>query len=420
MNISAKHISTKRPLYILPIYILCMLVMVSDYKVVSNIVGSITTLLTILFLIVNKNNNYSSFEKKNVSYVFIFLIFYVLTSLFNFNMYPFFTGFIVYLMVLTPFFLFLYIYHTKNVKFMKILLVCFVIIWNIFVFLCFKTCLEFPNLARYMASHRELFIDVINGGGYPIGYGSAILTTYLFTHILNGSFKGLLVKLFVIIEIVFMIMTILVINSFIILLSLLVGLFVAFINRFAKTANSKFFYYCFFGVVLLIVYINIASILIYVLNNIDNSFWNKRLSESYATIVLERNSNHVDERERVYQISLNGIAESPIIGNGYKFGNVFNKDEANGVGNHSTLLDTLAQFGLIGGIPVLLFLLYPLRNAIRKKEDYTYLIPFYVMSCLNPTFKCYHVMLIIYLIIPLMQLFLPTPKYNNYANIRNI
>ena len=150
----------------------------------------------------------------------------------------------------------------------------------------------------------------------------------------------------------------------------------------------------------------------YLIKNTQDEFWNRRWTESYEALILDQNSSHVDKREMVYQLSIDGIIESPIFGNGYKFGNVFNKDESYGVGNHSTVIDTLAQFGIVGGIPLLLFLLYPLINARRKQEDFTYLVPFYVMSCLNPTLRCYHVMVIIYLIIPCAQYLLNKDNYS--------
>ena len=200
-----------------------------------------------------------------------------------------------------------------------------------------------------------------------------------------------------------MIITVLVINSFIILLSMLVGIIVSTINRISSISGSKIISYMLFLSIFIIFCFNIRGILNFLIENTENDFWSKRWTETYASVVLGQNSNHVDTRNYVYQVSIDGFCKSPIVGNGYKFGNIFEKDNMVWVGNHSTFWDTLAHFGLIGGIPLFVFLLYPLRRARKDGEDLVYLLPFYIMLCLNPVLNCYHVMLIIYLIIPCLQ-----------------
>ena len=120
--------------------------------------------------------------------------------------------------------------------------------------------------------------------------------------------------------------------------------------------------------------------------------------------VFVHRQGHVDERERVYQISIDGFIKSPVFGNGYKNGNAFESEGTNGIGNHSTVLDSLSQFGIIGALPLFLFLLYPWRRARSKGEDWGYIIPFFIMACLNPVIKCFHLMVILFLIIPCMEM----------------
>ena len=390
---------------LMPVYVLCMLVMISDYKAISNLVGSITTIIALLIIIFNKKYNYSRIERGGFYYICFFLLFYSSTSIFHFEAHSWFTGVMVYVMVFTPFLVLLHLQHTENIASMKFLVFCFIIIWDVFLVLCFTTCLVFPGLARMMASQRTLFLDVINGGGYPMGYGSAILATYLLSKLLHGEFKGIVVKVFVVAEILFMAMTILVINSFIIIFSFLTGSLLVVVSIVTRSRKSAVLSYCLTGIILLVIGLNIGGILKLLMENTQDEFLQKRWEEVYYSVAEDENSNHVDAREYVYQKSIAGFINSPIIGNGYKTGNVYtnNKDEDSGIGNHSSVLDALAQFGLIGGIPLLLFLLYPLKFAKIKKYDLLHLVPFYIMSCLNPTIRCYHVMLIVYLIIPSME-----------------
>ena len=398
--------------FLLPVYVLCMLVMISDYKIVSNFVGSITTLIALCIIFFEKKYNFTRIERRSVLCISFFLLFYTVTSLFQFDAHSWFTGVMVYMMVFTPFLVLLHLQHTENVESINYLVFCFIIIWNIFLSLCFTTCIAYPGLARAMASQRTLFVDVINGGGYPMGYGSAILATYLFSKLLHGEIKGKLTMILVIAEILFMSMTIFVINSFIIIFSLITGVLLVAVSKVAKSRKSAIFSYSMTGIILLVIGLNISEILKYLKDNTEDELLQKRWEEIYYSVEEDENSNHVDAREYVYQKSIDGFWDSPIIGNGYKTGNVYsnNKDEDSGIGNHSSVLDALAQFGLIGGIPLLLFLLYPMKYAKTRKLDMLYLVPFYIMLCLNPTIRCYHVMLIVYLIIPSMENLLKEKK----------
>lgn len=400
---------------LLPVYVLCMLVMISDYKAISNLVGSLTTITALLFVFINKRYNYSRLERSCFFYICFFLLFYTLTSLFQFEAHSWFTGVMVYVMVFTPFILLIHLQHTENVAFMNYLVFCFIIIWNVFLVLCFTTCLAYPGLARAMASQRTLFLDVVNGGGYPMGYGSAILATYLLSKLLRGEFKGTVVKVLVVAEIVFMLITILVINSFIIIFTFLTGSLLVVVSKVTMTRKSAILSYCFIGVILLVIGLNIGGILKFLMTNTQDEFLQKRWEEVYYSVEENSNSNHVDAREYVYQKSIDGFINSPLIGNGFKSGNVYsqNKDEDSGIGNHSSVLDALAQFGLIGGVPLLLFLFYPFKLSKIKNFDRLHLIPFYIMSCLNPTIRCYHVMLIVYLIIPSMETIFNEKKLKN-------
>lgn len=384
-------------------YTMCMLAMISDYKVLCNIVGSITTIVTLLYLLLNKARGVQPLEKRTKLFAILFLSYFTITSLFQFDVQQWGINFMVYLMVITPFFLNTHLELNRELKLTKTFVYSFFVIWNVFLVLCFVSCLLIPNLARMMAAERGSFYSVINGGGYYMGNGSAILIAYLFNSLLKGEIKGKLLKLLSVLEILLMIATILVINSFVIFVSMIVGLTFVTINGCFKSRNYKILSYLLFSIVGVVIYVNLSSILGYIINNTNNEFWNKRFEETYEAVVNDDNSAHVDSREAVYQISIEGIISSPIFGNGYKTGNAFDTEGRGGVGNHSSILDSLAQFGVIGSLPLFLFLFYPLLRARDRKERWEHLIPFFIMAFLNPVFKCFHVMVILFLIIPSIE-----------------
>jgi hypothetical protein len=313
------------------------------------------------------------------------------------------TTLLIYLMAFTPFFYNTNLSIKKDSAQMRTLVVAFFIIWNVFLYLCFTTCIEIPNLARMMTSDRGSYSSIINGGGYYMGYGSSILTTYLYSKLIWGEFRKPITRLAIVLEIFFMIATILVINSYIILISMVAGIVVASIDRIARTAQSQFFSYFIASILLLILLFNYTGVLKFLSGTVSNEFWNSRIVETYESAVFSEDSDHVGERERVYQISIDGFFKSPLFGNGYKNGNVYEGEGHNNIGNHSTVLDSLSQFGIIGSIPLFLFLLYPLRKRRRDGGAWVHLVPFLVMAFLNPVLKCYHVMLILFLIIPSLE-----------------
>ena len=315
-------------LFIAFVYLLCMLALISDYKALSNLIGSITSAITLLFIIATPKKRNAPLERKTVLYLFLFLAYFIVSSFANFNPNKWGVTIMVYIMVFTPFFLFSHLCRVNDYALSKYLVSGFFVIWTFFLVLCFWTCYQIPDLARMMASERATYYNIINGGGYYMGYGSAILTPYLFNSLLKGEIKNSWMRVFVVLEIALMIATVLVINSYVTLVALVAGLVLVVINRIAKTSNSKIFSYVIIGGLLLILYLNSASVLSYLISKTENEFWNRRLEETYDSVVNKDDSEHVDERERVYQISWKGFLQSPLFGNGYKNGNAYEGEGA--------------------------------------------------------------------------------------------
>ena len=395
-------IAVKDKLIFIPLVSLLMGFMISDYKVLCNLVGSIATLMLLIYTQGYCGDDY--YENKNTRYYVLFLVYYTITSLFNLNIYSWFVYLLFYLILFCPFILYRYIENSRNISLVKVILVIFFVIWTVFCILSVKSCIEVPDLARLMAAYRPSFKNVINGGGYPMGYGAVILSTHLLYLILNNKIKSRLIRWLVFGELILMLFMVMLINSFIILCGLLIGYGIIILNRITKNSKSRLFTYFFFGIVAIVVCVFIGEILLFIADNTTDDFWHKRWMETYNSIINGNDSNHVEERQLMYQISFDSFLQSPIFGVGYKFGNVFSLGDFTYIGNHSTIIDSLAQYGIIGATPLFLFLLYPLKRNIMLGHDSSYLVPFALMSCLNPIFHNFHPILIVYLIIPLTQL----------------
>ena len=109
-----------------------------------------------------------------------------------------------------------------------------------------------------------------------------------------------------------------------------------------------------------------------VLGQGDFSKWNEASSGRFERIPL----------------SINTFIDSPFVGVGEYSGNI---------SGHSAFIDAFAQFGLLGGIPVAIILIFYMKLAVRvsRKESeiswtmaacVSLLIMFFIMSFLNPIF----------------------------------
>lgn len=384
---------------VFPIISILMLFMISDYKVLCNLVGSACSMALIALTIGNYNNEI--FDEKNTKFYALFLLYYTLTSLFAFNFYSWVTYLLIYITLFIPFLILRFIIRINDVFLAKLIVSIFFVIWTAFCLISIKSSLEFPDIARLMCAYRPEFKDVINGGGYPMGYGAAILSAYLYYRLINGQVYSKYLKIIIVVELAIMFYMVTLINSFIILLSLLAGYVAVSINRFVNSRN-KHAMYLGIAAFALIGYLLMGPFLQFMMSNTENDFWRKRWTETYYSLYEGKNSNHIDDRQERYDISLYGISESPIIGNGYRNGNGFDGDSVY-IGNHSTLLDSLAQYGIIGSLPLFLYLLYPYRRNKRLGLDSSYLVPYGLMAVLNPIFNFFHVTVILFLIIPLLQ-----------------
>lgn len=386
------------------LFIINMIIMISDYKVICNYIGVVISSLLIVFILCAQH---FSFERRNIIICVIsFIIYYIITSLI--------TGEIGKTIISVAYFnieflvLFFAIFLDKKEivdahfvrKADRIILFYFFLTWNLFCIISIYHYLKTPDLARLMAAYRSEYKNLIIGGGYPMAYGSVVLCTYLFYKLVNKDIPKKYM-FFSVLEILLMITVVYLTNSFICLLTMTLG----FIICFAKsTMRGTLFIFSviFFCILAIIVYIYLEKILLFLLNHIQNDFIESRLQELYNEIVLDDTSFHLDKRASLYKMSINSFLNHPIFGVGYTYGNDSTLHRMNGIGSHSTLLDTLGQFGIIGSIPFYVIILYPIYRNHRNKENSLYLITFLIMLALNPSFSTFHLVLVVYLIIPII------------------
>ena len=384
-----------------------MAVMVSDYKAICNKVGAVCTLLLMLLLIYYYHGklSYPRLERRLMLSVVLFLSYFTLTSLIKGSIANTVESVIYYLIEFSSIFMILYFEKNGDNEGQKILLVIFFFLWDVFCLLSIYTYIKSPSIARLMAAYRSSYSSMIIGGGYPLAYGSAILGVYLLQNIIEYKNQNRNFRIAAIAEIALLTILVYFTDSFVILVSMLLGYLLCI---FRHTFKGSFYIISMVSlfVITLVIFFNIQSVLEWLLNINNNDFIEKRLYEWYNLVANDVTSYHLDKRSGLYEMSIQTFLQHPIIGVGYKFGNLGSLQRTFGVGAHSTILDSLAQYGLVGSIPLFSIILYPFHRNGEKKYSSIYLLVFAFMLFLNPCFTTYHCLLIVYLIVPLLQKFL--------------
>lgn len=383
-----------------------MAVMVSDYKAISNKVGAICSIL-IMLLLLYYNKGYIRCNKNEGRLyicIFLFLLYYTATSLLGGNFSNTFESVLYFLIEFSSIFIVVYMREDGEKKDAqkKLLINLFFVVWDIFCVAAIVTYIRTPNLARLMAAYRSSYSSLIIGGGYPMAYGSAVLGVYLFQSILQHADLSRKYRVFAIFEIILLTVLVYLTNSFVILVAMLLGFVLCFFRHTLK--GSLYILSVILLVTLsLIVYFNLEGILEWILKVNNNEFIEKRIFELYNLVANDVTSYHLNKRSDLYTMSFTSFLQHPIFGVGYTFGNVGSLQRLNGIGAHSTILDALGQYGLVGSVPLFGIILFPFVKNKELKYSSIYLLPFLFMLFMNPCFTTYHFILVSYLIIPLIQ-----------------
>ena len=195
--------SKVKTLSVLNILILVnMTVMISDYKIISNKVGAVCTLLIMFLLLIYNHGkvSYQKFESRLVLSIFAFLTYYTATSLINGSVVNLFETLLYFLIEFSSIFIYLYFLKKGSLANQNILLLIFFIVWDFFCIIAIINYLSTPNLARLMAAYRASYASLIIGGGYPMAYGSAILSVYLLQTFLENKYIGGIYRFLIILE----------------------------------------------------------------------------------------------------------------------------------------------------------------------------------------------------------------------------
>ena len=272
--------------------------------------------------------------------------------------------------------------------------------------------MRYPSAARTLAADYYAFDNIAIGGGYSIAFGASILAVFLFELLLRKrSYDRRLFLRFLVLFVLFEFLLIKT-ESTTTLIASLVGIISAplvLAYRSNNVKGGKIIVTALLMIALLIFVINKneigRSIVQLTMNSTDNVMMRRfnriGLKLQYQG-VMTGYTNYVDERFSTITSSWNTFLKHPILGVGYKCGNIYSLLPQYGVGTHSELFDTLAQHGIIGSVFWLMFIYRSIRGQLRHGNSKAWIYPFIIMLIFNP-FRSFHGFVVLFFIIPVME-----------------
>ena len=364
----------------------------------------------------------NSFSKAIVTPSFLFLLLFVL--------YYFFTGVLkgglIYTLEYVAVYLFLYgvtvqwrYYQLRNrVREIRLIVIALLVAFGVFAISAILFYLRNPSAARTLAADFYAFNNIAIGGGYPIAFGSAILIVYVFEMWIRREEAFCRKGIFVLMGLSLLIFLLLKTESTTTVIATLLGIVAAcmykiYYGNIGKTSNNrdlrKLITIALLLLVLVLVFMNLQNIGYKLMDmtatNVDNIMARRinRIGQKlYFSETGQTYDNYVDERIGTIKLSWQTFCENPLFGVGHRCGNVFSELERLGVGTHSEIFDTFAQFGLVGGGFWLIFMIVSLKNCTRHSKSKGYLWSLSIMLIFNP-FKAFHGYVVLFFLIPAME-----------------
>jgi O-antigen ligase len=270
---------------------------------------------------------------------------------------------------------------------------------------------EISDAARILAADSNALGNISIGGGYSLAYANTLISIFVFDVILNRNIKSKTIKLILFLFLLISIYVVLKTKSTLTIIWLSFGLILTFFSKRAKNkvrrkSSSPLVFIITTIILIFVFHKNIGYFLID--NFRDNDVISMRLSELGRSLSSGIEASEYSEyRLSRYITSISSFFDSILIGNGYKYGYIY-KDSLPYMGGHSEWLDALANYGLIGIIPLFLFFYNSLKNnplITNKRISTSIIIVFILLGTFNPLIS-FHSMLVVLLIVPTFSNFI--------------
>lgn len=397
------------------VYLLYISYYISGYSsFLHNYIYVVSYSLWILAAIFEDSSSFSkAFGNKTVIWALLFLFYFFITSLSHGNLVNTLEYIAKYLMLFSCVLQFKYYEIRRNIREIKFIVVSSLLVWLYFAIKAILFYIAVPSAARTLASDFYAFDNIAIGGGYAIAFGSAILCVFLFELLINNKkrYKGIL-RLIILCLVLILFYLLIKTESTLTLISCSLGIILAIVRKFWRNEKCKNDLKK-----VIIVFLLIFSFLVIVLNiheigewivkvtrdGIDNTII-RRFNRIGQKMVFSGSSyeNYVDERFGYIAQSWNTFLKNPIIGIGFRNGNIFSNLKKNGLGMHSAICDLLAQHGILGALLFIMFFVKGLKKECWVYYN-TYIFTMLFMAFVNP-FDYFHAYFALFTLIPMINI----------------
>ncbi len=386
----------------------------------------------ILIAIVEDMDSFDkAFNNKTVVWVMLFLVYFFFTSLVNGDIINTLKYITKYILLFACVFQFKYYKARNNPRELKFIVICTLIVWAFFAIKAIAFYIAFPSAARTLASDFYAFDNIAIGGGYAIAFGSAILCVYLFERFINRNILKKSLKLIFFALIIIFFYLLIKTESTLTLISCTLGLILSIIRKMWRNDGTRGNLSKIIMTILLVsasigVLLNTQEIGEWIIkmtkNGMDNTIirrFNRIGEKMIYSSTGSTYRNYVDERIGYIIQSWNTFLKNPIIGVGFKSGNIFSNLEITGLGMHSAICDLLAQHGILGSIPFIMFFIKGLKKECWVYYN-TYIVTMLFMIIVNP-FEYFHAYMVMFTLIPMIDMLINSSnqtkeKQNGFIN----
>ena len=375
----------------------------------------------VMALLEDMNSFRNAFDSAAMMWAIIFIGYYFLTSFLYGDIINTMEYVAKYIMLFSCVLQFKYYKIRDNYKEILFIVISILVVWAFFAIKAILFYIAVPTAARIIASDFYAFDNIAIGGGYAIAFGSAILCVYLFERLINTKFykksgKSIFYTLTITIALIVILFFLLIkTESTLTLIGCTLGIMCSVIRRIwrgdgKRQAVNRFVLIFVLFTVSLFVLLNVQEIgqwIIIMTKDRQNSTIFRRLYRiGQKMAVLGTGSkyiNYIDERFEYIVQSWKTFLKNPIIGVGFKSGNIYSNLEKNGVGTHSAICDMLAQHGVVGFFFIVMFFIKALKKECWVKHN-TYVVTMIFMCFVNP-FEYFHGYLAMFTVIPILEMF---------------
>lgn len=363
-----------------------------------------------------------SFSEKKVSLLLFYLTYAFLSGLFvaptEFLSKQFFSGILLF----SPIIIFNFYNNSNRLSKLKTVVIALVLVWIVTSIRALLFYNQYDEAARELASDSSLYGDIAIGGGYGLAFGSAILVSF---SILYYSYLIQKKRYRFIIWFAFLLLTIMVVfqtmstTTFVAMVVGIIGSMMLYKTRTISDVTIRMFLLLVIGVIL---YLSMDSLLLMMSNffSSQEGIMFSRLDSLTGMIAGDSSTGYYSSnRTQIPFDALKTFFKHPIFGVSYMHGNYYLNPRLYGVGNHCEWSDALANFGIIGGIPMLLIYINQCKSIFKNigYSSFGLLLCVFILGFFNP-FRTFQSHLVLFFIIPAIMEISRKPNSTISDNIK--